>query len=50
MPPEKPKPQPSVYFDPKMFLTDYSLFKIESNTAKQEDEQQDFIDEKIEAK
>ena len=48
--PEKPKPQPSVNFDPKKFSTYYSLFKIESNTATQEDEQQDSIDEEIEAK
>ena len=49
LPPEKPKPQPSVIFDAKKFLTYYSLFKIESNTATQEEKQQDFIDEEIEA-
>ena len=49
MPPEKPKPQHSVNFDPKKFSTYYSLFKIESNIATQEDEQQDSIDKEIEA-
>ena len=49
MPPEKSKPQPSVNFDPKKFSTYYSLFEIESNTATQEDEQQDYIDEEVEA-
>ena len=43
--PEKPKP--SVTFDPKKFSTNYSLFKMESNTATQEDKQQDSIDEEI---
>ena len=47
MPPEKPKPQPFVNFDPK-FSTYYSLFKIESRTVTQEDEQQDSIGEEIE--
>ena len=50
LPPEKPKPQHSVNFDSKKFSTYYFLFKIESNTAAtQEDEQQDSIDEEIEA-
>ena len=49
LPPEKPKPQLSVNFDPKKFSTYYSLFKIESNTATQDDEQQDSIDEEFEA-
>ena len=49
LPPEKPKPQNSVNFDPKKFSTYYSLFKIESNIATQEDEQQDSIDKEIEA-
>ena len=49
LPPEKSKPQPSVNFDPKKFSTYYSLFEIESNTATQEDEQQDYIDEEVEA-
>ena len=49
MPLEKPKPQHFLNFDPKKFLTYYSLFKIESNTATQEEKQQDFIDEEIEA-
>ena len=38
LPPEKPKQQISVNFDPKKFSSYYSLFKIESNTATQEDE------------
>ena len=42
--PEKPKPQHSVNFDPKKFSTNYYLFKVESNTATQEDEQQDSFD------
>ena len=49
LPPEKPKPQPSVNFGPKKFSTYYTLFKIESNTATQEDKQQDSTDEEIEA-
>ena len=49
MPLEKPKSQPSVNFDPKKFSTYYSLFEKESNTATQEDEQQDSLDEEIEA-
>ena len=49
LPPEKLKPQPSVNFDPKKFPTYYSLFNIKSNTATQEDEQQDSIDEEFEA-
>ena len=47
LPPEKPKP--SVNFDPKKFSTYHSLFKLESNTSIQEDEQQDSIDEELEA-
>ena len=47
MVPEKPKPQPSVNFDINKFLTYYSLLKIESYTATQEDEQKDSIYEKI---
>ena len=47
MSPEKPKH--SANFDPKKFSTYYSLFKIKPNTASQEDEQQDSIDEEIEA-
>ena len=43
-PPEKSEQQHSVNFDPKKFLTYYSLFKIELNTATQDDEQQDSID------
>ena len=50
MPPEKPKPQHSVNFDPKKFSTYYSLFKIESNTDTQQDKQQDSSDEEVEAK
>ena len=50
MPTEKPKQQLSVNFDPKKFSTYHSLFKIELNTAIQEDEQQDSIDEEIEVK
>ena len=48
MPLEKPKPQHFLNFDPKKFLTYYSLFKIESRTVTQEDEQQDSIGEEIE--
>ena len=48
LPPEKPKPQPSVNFDPKKFSTYNSLFKIDSKIATQDDEQQDSIDEEIE--
>ena len=47
LPPEKPKPQPSVNFDPKKFSTYFSLFEIKSNTATQEDEQRESIDEEI---
>ena len=50
LPPEKPKPQTSVNFAPKKFSTCLFLFKTESNTAIKEDEQQDSIDEEIEAK
>ena len=50
LPLEKQKPLTSVNFDPKKFSTNYSLFKIKSNTATQEDKQQDSIDEEIEAK
>ena len=50
LPPEKPKPQHFVNFYPKKILIYYSLFRIESNTATQEDEQQNYIDEDIEAK
>ena len=46
---KKPKPQLSVNFDPKKLSTYYSLFKIESNTATQEGEQQISIDEELEA-
>ena len=49
LPPEKPKPQPSVNFELKMFSTYYSLFKIKSIVVTQENKQQDFIDEEIEA-
>ena len=37
--PDKPKLQPSVNFDPKKFSTYYFLFRTESNTATQEDDQ-----------
>ena len=47
LPPEKPKSQPSANFDPKKFSTYYSLLITETNTATQEDEQQDSTDEKI---
>ena len=50
LPPGKPKPQPSVKFYSKKFSVYLSSFKIESNIATQEDEQQDSIDEEIEAK
>ena len=43
------KPKPSVNFDPKKISTYYSLFKIESNTATQKDQQHDSIDEEIKA-
>ena len=43
------KSKPSVNFDPKKFSPYYSLFKIESNTATQEDKQLDSVDEEIEA-
>ena len=43
------KPQSSINFDHKKFSTCYYLFKIESKTATQEDEQQDSIYEEIEA-
>ena len=33
LPPEKPKPQPFVSFDPKKFSTYYSLFKLHLKTA-----------------
>ena len=49
LPPEKSKPQHSVNFDPNKYSTYYSLFKIELNTATQEDEQKNSIDEEIEA-
>ena len=48
MPLEKPKPQHSVNFGPKKFSTYYYLFKVEANTATQEDEQQDSFDQEIE--
>ena len=44
MPPEKLRP--FVHFDPKKLSTYYSMFKIDTNTAKQEDQQQDYIDKK----
>ena len=43
------KPQHSVNFNPKKFSTYYYLFSVESNTATQEDEQPDSIDEENEA-
>ena len=49
MQPEKPKPQTSAIVDPNKWLTKYYLFDIESNTAIQENEQQDSTDENIEA-
>ena len=49
LPSEKPEPQPSANFDPKKFSTYYSLFKTESNTATQENEQQHSIDEEFQA-
>ena len=49
MPPEKPETQLFVSFDLKKLSTYFYLFIIESNTAAQEDEQQDSIDEEIEA-
>ena len=51
LPPEKSKPQPSVNFDTKKFLIYFFCFwfKIELNTATQEDEQHDSINEQIEA-
>ena len=49
LPKEKLKPQPFVNFDSKKFSIYYSLLRMESNTATQEDEQQDSINEEIEA-
>ena len=50
MPPEKPKLIfLSLNFDPKKISTYYSLFKTDSKTATQDDEQQDSIDEETEA-
>ena len=47
MPSQKPKPQLSAHFDPKKFSTYYSLFKTESYTATQENEQQGSIEAEI---
>ena len=49
LPSEKPKPQPSASFDLKKFSTYFSLFKTESNTAPQKNEQQDSTEEGIQA-
>jgi len=43
LPPENPKPQNSVNFDPKNFSTYYFFFKLELKTATQEDEQQQYM-------
>ena len=50
LPPEKPKPQPSVIFDAKKFSTYYSLFKIEPITAIQGVKQQDSVMKKLKQK
>ena len=49
LPPKKQKLKPSVNFDQNKFSTYFSLFKKETNTAIQEDEQQNSIDEENEA-
>ena len=45
LPPEKPKQQSSVNFDPQKFSTYYSLFKTDSKIATQDDKQQDSSDD-----
>lgn len=49
LPPKRPKQQPSASFNPKKFLSYYTLFKKETNTATQENKQQYSIDKELEA-